>query len=423
MSVKKRSKVFRKTSLISLMLFLVFAALIAINYSGVTFDYYTDYNESEYKTKYENANMHYGKDITPVKISFVLDSSGSGWVAVNKNNLLGYIRNALHKFEDQSHMVKFDGYSGVEGLRSSGPFAEIESEPNANLWTGIDIFEQSYKTPYGDVGYDYLIEEGILNFNSNNDDNASRILVFFIGSPNPDAYKDDPQQTKDKLALNNIKLYAIGMKDKGVDYKYLHEVTDTVYEDINIEDIESIVTDIIERESYKDVRNESGNSVEIEVPKPKEGNALTSVHIRMYSTQPFEYRIEKITTLKDGRDSVTEVMTGSYEKNTLDENLPDVKIEEESRNLKYRLTFTKNDKDQTIYYDCDYEESKIVLPPQKVIQLPLFEWLSKTYSVPADILSFVGCGAFALLFLIPIIIRAGILGKYKKFASASEVRR
>lgn len=223
--------------------------------------------------------------------------------------------------------------------------------------------------------------------------------------------------------MNNIKLYAIGMKDKGVDYKYLHEVTDTVYEDINIEDIESIVTDIIEKESYKNVRNESGNSVEIEVPKPKEGNALTSVHIRMYSTQPFEYRIEKITTLKDGRDSVTEVMTGSYEKNTLDENLPDVKIEEESRNLKYRLTFTKNDKDQTIYYDCDYEESKIVLPPQKVIQLPLFEWLSKTYSVPADILSFVGCGAFALLFLIPIIIRAGILGKYKKFASASEVRR
>ena len=391
MSVKKRSKVFRKTSLISLMLFLVFAALIAINYSGVTFDYYTDYNESEYKTKYENANMHYGKDITPVKISFVLDSSGSGWVAVNKNNLLGYIRNALH--------------------------------PNANLWTGIDIFEQSYKTPYGDVGYDMLISNGILNFNSNSDDNASRILVFFIGSPNPDAYKDDPQQIKDKLALNNIKLYAIGMKDKGVDYKYLHEVTDTVYEDINIEDIESIVTDIIEKESYKNVRNESGNSVEIEVPKPKEGNALTSVHIRMYSTQPFEYRIEKITTLKDGRDSVTEVMTGSYEKNTLDENLPDVKIEEESRNLKYRLTFTKNDKDQTIYYDCDYEESKIVLPPQKVIQLPLFEWLSKTYSVPADILSFVGCGAFALLFLIPIIIRAGILGKYKKFASASEVRR
>ena len=404
---RKKSNIFRVSSLLSLILFVAFAATMIVNFSGAKFDYATQYDSSEYEVRYQNHETISGKDATPMKIDFVFDSSGSGWSAVVNDGMLDYIRNALRGFADQSHIVEFDGYSFTDGSRSTGAFLPIESEESSKLWRAIDKFEESYREPWGDMPYDTLLNNGIESLTAT-DDEGEKLLVFIIGSPSSRKITNDQiEEIKDSLSEHNITLYVLGIANKGNNYDVLEKITENVYKEIKVSDIEGILTEVFERTAYNDLTVTDTGKIQVEIPMPSENNALTGVDIRFFSTEPFDCYIEKVTTLEDGRESVTAVESASCSGNML-VSLSDITIEEASDSLKYNISINNIADGQRIYYACDYEVAEIIEPEEKIVKLSIAS---------------LGCGLFGLLFIVPIVIRSAIKSKYTKYATACEARR
>lgn len=421
--IGKRSKIFRVSSLVSLFLFLAFAATIAVNYSGIKFDYATQYDSSEYELKYENHVDTLGDDICALTTCFVFDSSDSGWNAIDKHDLTGHISNALKRFADQNHTVEFDGYSTSYGAKTTGAFLPVESAEDADLWRAIARFKESYRTGQRDFDRPYgeLIQNGVDNLKWV--DEGKKVLIFIIGSENPLLVTDkEVANIKADLEEYGITLYIVGLANCGNEYKDLRIFSDNVYEEIAINEVENVVTEIFDKEAYSEIEPIEDVVSVIDIPKPDIDKALREVQIRMYSPEAFSYQITKITTLADGRESITAVCSGKHVPGMSSVAMPDIDIEESSESLKYELSIIPSDSNQNIYIESDYTTADIIYPADKIIKMSLFDWLNNTYGIPARIISSVACITFLAAFLLPIIKRAAKKSKYKKYAIACEVK-
>jgi len=389
----KKSTIFNLTSLISLVAMLLCLSLIVVNFSGVTFERQTEYEPWEYEVTYTDEQTVEGAAITPLKIDVIFDCSETGWRALQNDDLLEHLNASLIKFADESHVIEYDGYYDVfaqgseEKSKSTGSFLEIQSDEEAELWRAIDKFKTYFDRPEGDVAYQVLIENGIENLLTSAASDSKKILVLLIGSPDlkHNLLNDETiSQLRASLEENDISLYAVGVLDSQKDYsKYygtkeedylrLEKLTDYVYRDVLASDIDSVITDLFEREAYSVLSSNDGGAVaEVRVPAPAIDREIREVSINMTSTDEFLYSIEKLTTLEDNRESITAISDGTGDESSVVVPLNDIDIEGISGELVYRIRFQPVN-DQMVFYSVNYTTAEIVEPAPKVIEVSLFE--------------------------------------------------